>query len=626
MLASVALASLPQVGDAKESWSTGSWLGYGIAFVALLAAGAVLAWRLRRVFASKLVFPSQDRLEPPWWWTATAVVFIVVQAGSAAVFDRPDWDDCYYLAAVLDYQHADALNAEEPTHREGLPVSPINRLLAWELWGAVLCRFSGMNPMVLFRTFLPGMLVLLSYAAYWQLVKQLLPRRWVPLAMLVLAGYHAWGISSHSSAANYLLTRIGQGKAVFAHVAVPLLAVALIRYSRSVGIGSWTTLAVCVVFGLAASSSAVFLEPMLVACLGLALLPMIAAGQRLRALIGGAFAVVPPVAYGLLIFREVMADPAIGGQVPFSWSWMTGLLYLSMYCSDGAWEALWLLSLPILGLLVGGRARAYLVWFPLLLLATFANPLLADPVAAFLTSYATYFRVYWLLPIAVGIGSLAALLTRSVIFSQSWSSGVRDGAAFMIASTMLAATFALPGLYVWGQANVGMMSFRGAHPMPDNLMKMPAGLRTIADRLLSDPDLENKRILCHESITNYLTPYSRRFRFVQTRELYTLYMFDQAGRRQEGQERYLLSLFLDRVVPQQAGDPPLTVQHPYYAIPPFPDPPRRITADVVEGYLRDLKVGYVILYLGNDPDRGPHLHRWGFRRRQVSGRYVLWAR
>src|SRR5581483_2244998 len=122
------------------------------AFPVLLAFGGLLAWGFRKQVRSLLVFDEADDAPSPRLWTILAIALIVLQAISAVVYYRPDWDDCYYLAAVLDYEDAEVLNDQEPTHREHLPVSAHQRFMCWELWGAVLCRFSGLNPMVVFHS------------------------------------------------------------------------------------------------------------------------------------------------------------------------------------------------------------------------------------------------------------------------------------------------------------------------------------------------------------------------------------------------------------------------------------------------------------------------------------------
>jgi hypothetical protein len=604
------------------AWSETGWFLYGTLFAATLIAGGLAVGWWHQTLRSTVAFSARDEQEAPRFELVLALVFILAQALSAMAFDRPDWDDCYYLAAVLDYQHAESLNAAEPTHREGLPVSPINVMLVWELWGAMLCHFSGLNPMVVFHTLLPGVLVLLAYAAYGQLLAEMIPRRWVPLALLGLAAYHAWGISSHDTPANFLLTRITQGKAVLLHLGLPVLVITLLRFYDAPTWRRWLALVGAALFGLAASTSAIFLEVMLIGCLTLA------AGLTRRSeswrwsWIGALAATLPAIFLGALIRQAVLSDPAITPRTPMNWDWRTWFAWAGHYCAAGTWEAIWLLSLPLLWLLLGSaRRRTYLLVFPLVLLATFHNPLLADPVAYYLTSYPTFFRVFWLYPVAIGLGVLLALLARLL------SQGSRVAALpATIAISILLGSWAMPSHYVWGPNNLGIITRPAWHPVGDNLMKMPRDLVIIADRMLAHPQIDSVRILAPEAATSYLTPYSRDFRFVQTRTLYTLYMLDQAQRSEEGEQRYLLMLLLGGWIPQQPGERPLQVQHPYYDYPRFPDPPRLLDRQWVERTLETVQVRYAIVRTEPGAQVKSQLELVGFKPVWSGDQWTLWER
>jgi hypothetical protein len=559
-------------------------------------------------------------------------VFVVVQAASAVVYDRPDWDDVYYLAAVLDYQHAEAINSEEPTHRAGFPVYPHNILISWELWGAVLCHLSGLNPMAVFHTLLPGVLVLLVYAAYWQVLAEYVPRRWVPWALLGLAAYHVWGIASHHTAANYLLPRTWQGKTVFMHLAVPLIVVTLTRYVRQPQWSAWLSLVASVVFGLAASSSAVFLEPMLLSCLALALVMTVPRRNWLPGLAGAAAAALPPVAYGLLIRQAIVSDPVLAPEPESDWTlWFR---YLGTYTAKGSWEGLWLLLLPWLWVLLRSRQRAaYLVLFPLVFTLTFNNPLLCDPVAKHLTSPWTFPRVFWLLPVGMGLGTFLALLGR--LLGRALRSGLPLPTELLAGALILAGcagSWFLPGIYVWDANHNNMIGPGGAPKLAQNLLKMPRDLIPLAEALRRDPEILQVNILCDDSIANYLTPYSRAFRLVHPRIMYTLPFAARAGRLAEGEKRYLVSLLLDAIVPGKIAPEDLFVRT-YFGDLYFPNPPKELSRERVEQMLDELRVKYVVLRV-NPNEVSPEflrrveakLREVGYHQEMVNAGFALWTR
>jgi hypothetical protein len=515
--------------------------------VFLLMALYGLAWLFRRAARWLIDFGADDEKRPPAAWKVVALGMILFQAATAALYIRHSRDDGYYLAAVLDYEQGGTLNAEEPTHREGLPVSPIHRTMCWELLGAVVCRLTGLAPMVLFRTVLPAPLVLAAYAAYAALFAEYLPRRWVPIALIGLSGVHLWGITNNETAINFLLPRPWQGKTVLIHIAIPLLSLALARYMRRPATAWWATLATTILFGLAVSLSAIFMMVIQVVCLtaacfrnpnawrlsvlariGIALAPLVGVALLLRA---GA---LPDSDLTFERFRHVRSFDA----------------RINHYLRAGSVEVLWVFCVPLLAaLLVQARRKEYLVVFPVVLGLTFANPLLYHVVSRTLTSYVTYERVWWLFPVGPGLGALLALIARFLTISLRRPGSVVLPILFAVAG--LAASWFLPGIYVWSESNVVWGPMQKPR-LADTLEKIPADLRALAQEMANDPEITSTRILCSEAIATELVCYRRDFRFVQTRPMYTEGFFGAAHRPGEGQTRNNLAAAL-------AGAPPAMV-------------------------------------------------------------------
>lgn len=549
------------------AWAVFSLIGAIAYAVAAWHDRRVEGWKIGRMEASTFqssilaIFHPSDDEPAPWTWSATAAALILLQAISSVIYVRADWDDCFYLAAALDYQHAESFNDQEPTHREGFPMSPIYWALCWELWGAVLCHLSGSNPLVVFHSVLPGFLVLVSYTAYTALLAEYVPRRWVPLALIGLSAFHLWGSSCHDAAANFLLPRPWQGKAVLLHIAIPLTVLMLNRFADRTDWRHWLSLCACLGFGLAVSFSGIFMGVVLIGCLAPSLvlstlgchgLPAALARGiktpsasrqpvprlRLRFLTGAVAATWLLVVAGLAIYQEVQAEAVFQGKPFFSASWFETLGHYTYY---GSAEIVWLLSLPLLPWLLPSRkGLSYLVVFPIVLGLTFANPLMYDLVAANLTSYYTYFRLWWLFPVGMGLAAFFALAIRFCMRVLPATPGASSVLPLVLALAGFALTYVLPGLYIWSPRNnfIGQLS---EPQLAENLEKMPGDLKPLAERLARDPEIRDVRILCWEEVASFLTPYSRDLRFVQTRTLYTPLLLAKAGRPGEGLERFLLA-------------------------------------------------------------------------------------
>jgi hypothetical protein len=658
---------------------------YGI-LVVLAICGCLLCMMGRRILQSWLRFTTTDDRPPSCWLRWLAVAFVIVQAASAMVFDRPDWDDCYYCALMLDYAESDEsepLNYQEPTHREGFQVDGHNRVLVWELWGGVLCRLSGLNPMVVAHTLWAGLLALLAYCGMWQAVKECVPRRWVPLAMLGICAYFFWGISSHNTMSNFLLVRLWQGKAVLIHLTVPLMVVAQMRFMWRPDWPGWFLLLATTVFGLAVSSTGIFLLPMLGsalcwAWLGQEVRPLLASFGRVCVtwlqrrdgpdervkhaaavtelrnvarrqpwkkwgvvIAGCVAALLPAVAYGLLIRSAVIQAISIQvGEQPYSAT--KGFAYMLGHIENGSWELVWFLLLPVLWMLLPRRWALYPVTFSVVYVLTWANPALTDPIAKYLTNYWVYFRVFWLLPVWIGIGLTLVLLTRLCAQALTVKPGPGEWLAAGLVLVCLRLSCFLPGTYVWGSANLGFYSDDKPHHQARNPYKMPPGLKELADHLLQDPDVRGSkvRLLCipfADAATNYLTPYHRSFRFVITRELYTVSMCDQSDaegnrpRRAEGIKRWWLYLLRWGYIPKEPDDPPLgyeVILPPYYqGIPPeefYKHQP--MLTPVLKEYLNELRVKYLVVQHDNKRDYSWQYAKVGFRHEATFGIWQVWRR
>jgi hypothetical protein len=511
-----------------------------ILFPLILLLGVLLALGLHRFSASLLRFGPEDEAAPPRYWSALAAVLIGLQAVGAVAYGRPDWDDCYYLAAALDYQEGQVLNDQEPTHRESYPVQAIYRLMTWELWGGTLGRLSGLGPLVVFHSVLPGLLVLASYAAYRAVLGEILARRWVPLALIGLSGFHLWGISNLGNASNHFLIRIWQGKAVLLHVGLPLTTFALIRFARQPVLRWWLTLCACLLCGPGWSSSAIFLSVCLVGCLVPLWLLTVPPGKRLAFAAGSYAALAPTVGVGLLFWLAVRGDAAFHPELDRTW-WQGWFFEWDRYSGNGSAEIVWLATLPLLWVLLADwRSRLFLIGLPALLLLTFANPLLQSAVATQLTGAVAYSRLFWLFPEGLALAVLLALVSRLAARTLGGVLGV--GGSWLPLSACVAGlgiSAALPGIWVWGSEN-SAGPFMVPQPA-ENLERMPLDLKVIAGKLAGDPDIDEKRIVCREEVASFLTPYSRRFRFVATRRGYTMYDVGKAHGSAEAAERVFLA-------------------------------------------------------------------------------------
>jgi hypothetical protein len=68
------------------------------------------------------------------------------------------------------------------------------------------------------------------------------------------------------------------------------------------------------------------------------------------------------------------------------------------------------------------------------------------------------------------------------------------------------------------------------------------------------------------------------------------------------------------------------VRHTYYRTGPIPPTPVLLTREVVEQYLNELHVKYVIGFADTDEGTLRKLEAAGFREEMAAGEFVLWSR
>jgi hypothetical protein len=523
---------------------------------------------------------------------------ILFQLTTTAVFVREDPDDVLYLSEVLDLAGAPAMRIEEPTHRgEGLPPTRVYAWQAWELWGATLCQLTGLHPLVAFRVVLPLLLILLAYPVYAALARRILPAAGVPIALLVLAAYYTFGMSSHWSGANFFLPRAQQGKSFLIHVGAPALVLLATSYLSRPRLGTLVLLLLASFAALGWAPTATFLAPSVLLAIGLAHVAL--HGLRREA-------VFPYLAYGLTVLPQLCfgvylaVDPNVllGALSEEQLGWIDAVLFrhLNFEQGGGAIELLALIALPLaLPLLRSRREWTYPVAFTAAFLVTLGNPVLQPFLADHVTSVWGYDRLFWAIPFGLLLGTLAAGLALPLARTAGPTTG--PALALVVA---IAALPALGGHYVWGEANVYFAnpalppSYRTT-----NVYKMPEGLLPIADALLETPLGPEHRILCSERTAGHLAPYAHDFDFVYTRYYQTDTSLRLAGHpeREVHERRSLGRAFLEgRLEPALAE--PLLLEHRAWSV-------------VLDH---------------REPELERQLETWGFARRIESGPYSLWLR
>ena len=394
--------------------------------------------------------------------------------------------------------------------------------MSWELLGSVICRLSGVEVIVWYRSVLPLFLPLLYLGSYFSLVLLWVRPRWRSPAVAILGIAFLLGVSDPRHSHSHFFPRVWLAKSVLIHCLLPILAALLWQYTQRPARRLAYLILLCEIAAMATCLSGIFLQFVMVITIALLASPL----KRILFFALPSFLVGLGIKFGLSVEDYTLPGWAFYGD------WKT---LVQNYFAWGSPESL--LWLAGIGIVCFGnrRQRKSLVGFSALLFLTWLNPVIHDWVATSLTSYKTYFRLLWLIPSAVGITVGLTELLRGLRATK--------GKIFSAVAALGLVLLLIPTLSIQCRAWREMrsdyrLSFKESF---SHLSKIPGGLRLVVDRLRDDPDILSSRILCDESSALFLAPALPRAHFVQTRPIYTLLYFARAGRVEEGIERVQLA-------------------------------------------------------------------------------------
>lgn len=142
----------------------------------------------------------------------------------AALQENGSADAAYYVGSVTTNLATDSISSFDPYTGKALDFFNIRYVFSmYPAANAVLCRLTGLHPLVVTKMILCMMTVVLSYLVYAQIGKALLKEKqmvWVLLCFISVVNLNFHTIFSNAS---FLLTRGYEGKAVLCNIILPFL-------------------------------------------------------------------------------------------------------------------------------------------------------------------------------------------------------------------------------------------------------------------------------------------------------------------------------------------------------------------------------------------------------------------
>lgn len=200
-----------------------SWAYLAVALI-LACVGMICMWKEDgRMFAKKLF--AWDR---PDGYMIAAIVLVVIQIGAILIMATPDMDDAFYSGlSSISLSNDYILEVDAYGGRMGSGISRRYMLSALPVWQASLSLYTGMHHLVITHNLFPLFYMPLAYGVYYRMGKRFLQREGILGAqgkfMFFFALMHMIGNYYVFSPENFLVTRMWQGKALFAAIGIPVL-------------------------------------------------------------------------------------------------------------------------------------------------------------------------------------------------------------------------------------------------------------------------------------------------------------------------------------------------------------------------------------------------------------------
>lgn len=413
-----------------------------------------------------------------------------------------DADDSFYIAISNACISSNQVFGFEPsTGLTNMPFPTSYSLTSYEVLVAYWANVFSIQPVVLYHTVLPIIFIPISYLAFYCLSKSLLKNKtkaiWTIIILSVLNLFSNYSVYSPGA---FLLFRSWQGKASLVNILFPTLLYFFIHAISNTKTKQRAFNLFCCTLTLLASvcfsTVGIYLLPIVYFCLVVAYSVF---AKSLSFLFRASLNAIPSSLFLLLLFvmlRNNNALDAINNMV-YEYNFFSEVK--KFFNAD--YYSLFLYTISILYLVFKGtKLQKFLfLYYPLILLITFLNPLFMPFVAQHLTGAVVYWRLFWLLPMYITISITFVLILSSFNLKNS----IRILCSFLILP------FFSPANFIFNSNNF---------TFTENMEKLPNEVINLCDGILAKAD--NPIILSPPEYCTFIRQYTGAIKVVWTRETY----------------------------------------------------------------------------------------------------------
>ena len=383
-----------------------------------------------------------------------AVLLIGFQIYQSAFLFKQDADDSFYISWANQAKELEDLYQTEPSvGLEGTTFDSKYQFNTWEIYGGFVARLLDMKVTTLFHTAYPILFIILAYASYTCLLKKLVKKENLGVAIFSLAMLFLLTGVSAKFKGTFLLGRIYQGKAILANIIIPFVMAKFLAY-KNLQKEDYIILILTYVASLACTPMTISILSLLY---GLWLVIMLVR-KEIKTFKKAWMLMIPIV----LIAMMYVAFAYLGNQTLGEATTVENFSQMEdfkAFLGEGK-TILILYGISILVVLWKGNEeqKNIGVILPLILILLVFNPLLTKLYIKLVTN-STYWRLYWLVPIEITI-TMATILIYDRISERKLK---------YIFCVLIAILFMVSGKYMYTEER-GFSGFENFEKIPQYII------------------------------------------------------------------------------------------------------------------------------------------------------------
>ena len=328
--------------------------------------------------------------------TLLLVVIILTQIVLSSYLYESNAYDSFYVSWSQQAKQLEKYVENDPsTGREDSYFSKIYILNSWETFNGFIARLFNVETSSLVHTIYPIVFILISYFSYYILLKKIDNKnaKFMLLALSIIFLFS--GVSTRFRGYT-LLMRIWQGKTILTAIFIPYILYEMIDVEK-LDKNKIILLIIANLASVAFNPIAIWLLPFIYLFFTIVMLYK----RRFNNVFKMIIVIIP---YLLLLPIYLKAAVNGGSGTIEVTNYVTYIDTLKDFIKTGyGFIALYILSIIYIIFKGDEKAKILYVVIPVLSLLSIANPFIAKYVQKYVTSSATYWRVFWLIPIELTI-------------------------------------------------------------------------------------------------------------------------------------------------------------------------------------------------------------------------------